>query len=308
MRQPELLPKRPGRQGAHLDLDDPSTYEAVLKGIDTLCLITPSDPHQVTREIGLIEAAKKVGVQRVIKLSVTGADFVCPISVFAQWHAEIEDALRVSGIAHVILRPNFFMQNALLQKASIEAGLYSEPLATASISYVDIRDIGEVAVLAAGGRRDDEALTLTGPEAIDGEQVCAFLSQATGKVVRFVSPDLTNFRATLAGGKFPYWHIDALTDLYARVQTGRAQHTSAVTADIESVTGKRPRSFREFADAAFRARRSHGRPVRNQVSARFWSHLLNEDLSPDRDWPIDSGFDGLSLKPKCRQASDFIGI
>jgi hypothetical protein len=213
------------------------------------------------------------------------ADFVCPISVFARWHADIEDSLRASGVAHVILRPNFFMQNALLQQTSIEAGVHSEPLETAAISYVDIRDVADVAVVAAGGNLDDEALTLTGPEASGGERVSAVLSQATGKEVRFVSPHLASFRDALAAGKVPGWHIDALADLYARVQAGWAPHTSAVTADIENVIGRPPRNFQEFADA-FGGRRSPRRPARSQVSARIWHHLFTENLARGREWPI----------------------
>ena len=286
VRRPDLLPKQTGRQGRSLDLDDSSTYEAALRDVDTLALITPSDPDQVKREIGLIEAAKKVGVRRIIKLSVTGADYVFPASVFARWHAEIEDALRGSDLAHVILRPNFFMQNALLQKASIEAGVYSEPLGTAAISYVDVRDVAGVAVVAARGNLDGEALTLTGPEAIDGGQVSAFLSAAIGREVTFVSPDLASFREELAARQVPGWRIDALANVYARVQASRAPHTAAVSADLESVTGRAPRNFREFAVDAFAGRRSLRRPAYNQVSARLWHHLSSEDLSRERAWPI----------------------
>jgi NAD(P)H-binding len=133
VRFPEQLAHRPGRHSARLDLDDSSTFQPALKGIHTLGLITPSHPDQVKREVGLIYAAKQAGVRRIIKLSVIGADFVCPISAFARWHANVEDVLRTSDVAHVILRPNFFMQNTLLQKASIEAGIYAEPIATGSM-------------------------------------------------------------------------------------------------------------------------------------------------------------------------------
>jgi uncharacterized protein YbjT (DUF2867 family) len=178
------------------------------------------------------------------------------------------------------------MQNALLQKASIEAGIYAEPIATGSISYVDVRDVADVAVAVSRGSLDDQALTLTGREAIGGERVSTLLSQVTGKRVRFVSPDLQSFRSALANGKVPDWHIDALAELYERVQTGKAQHIGKLTADIEIATGKRPRSFHEFADDAFGARQSKGSAVRNQVSTQFWHHLLNEDLSRDRSWPV----------------------
>jgi uncharacterized protein YbjT (DUF2867 family) len=286
VRFPERLPNRPGVQYGRLDLDDSSTYQPALTGIDTLGLITPSHPDQVKREVSLIYAAKQAGVRRIIKLSVVGAEFVCPVSAFARWHADIEDVLWASEIPHVILRANCVMQNALLQRTSIEAGVYAEPIADNSISYVDVRDIADVAVVTARGDFDDQALTLTGREAIGGARISNLLGQAMGKPVRFASPDLESFRCALAEGKLPEWHIDALIELYTRVQQGRASHVSSVTADIETVTGKRPRSFLEFAQDAFgrRGARRHSAPA--QVSRRFWYQVFGQNLRRAPDWPI----------------------
>jgi uncharacterized protein YbjT (DUF2867 family) len=286
VRFPERLPNRPGVQYGRLDLDEPSTYQPALTGVGTLGLITPSHPGQVKREVSLIHAAKQAGVRRIIKLSVIGAEFVFPISAFARWHADIEDVLRASEIPHVILRANFFMQNALLQRSSIEKGVYAEPIADNSISYVDVRDIADVAVATARGDFDDQALTLTGREAIGGARISNLLGQVMGKPLKFASPDLESFRSALAEGSLPEWHIDALIELYTRIQQGRASHVSSVTADIESVTGKRPRSFLEFAQDAFgrRSARRHSAPT--QVSRRFWYRLFNHDLVRDPDWPI----------------------
>jgi uncharacterized protein YbjT (DUF2867 family) len=286
VRFPERLSKGAGRQYARLDLNDVSTFQPALKGIHTLGLITPSHPDQVKREIGLIYAAKQAGVQRVIKLSVIGADFVCPISAFARWHADIEDVLRTSDIPHVILRPNFYMQNTLRQRTSIEAGVYAEPIATSAISYVDIRDIAEVAVVAARGDLDDEAVALTGREAIGGERIADILGQVTEKPVRFVSPDLRSFRSALGEKQLPQWHIDALVELYTRVQERRAFHVSSITADIENITGKRPRSFQEFARDVFGRRNARRRSAQAQAPRRPWYRLFDLNLARERDWPI----------------------
>jgi len=286
VRFPERLPKRLGSEYARLELDDASTHQPALEGIHVLGLITPSHPNQVKREVCLIDSARQAGVRRIIKLSVIGAEFVCPISAFARWHADIEDVLRASEIPHVILRANFFMQNALLQRASIEAGIYAEPIANNSISYVDVRDIADVAVATAGGEFDDQTLTLTGREAIGGERVSDLLTQATGKRIRFISPALESFRSGLAENKLPNWHIEALSELYSRVHEGRASHVSSVSTDIEHVTGKRPRSFLEFAQDAFGRRSARRHSAQAQVSRRFWHNLFHDNLSRERDWPI----------------------
>jgi uncharacterized protein YbjT (DUF2867 family) len=286
VRFPERLPQRSGSHYTRLELDDSSTYQPGLNGVHTLCLITPSHPDQVRREVGLIYAARQAGVRRIIKLSTIGAEFVCPISAFARWHADIEEVLRTSDIPHVILRANFFMQNALLQKGSIEAGVYAEPIATHSISYVDVRDVADVAVAVASGGFDDEALTLTGREAIGGERISNLLGQTIGKRIRFVSPDLSSFRSALAEKRLPDWHIDALTELYARIQEGRAAHVSSITSDIENVTGQRPRSFIQFAQDTFGGRVARRHSPHAQASRRLWYHLFDHNLSREPDWPV----------------------
>ena len=286
VRHPRLLPNRPGVSYARLDLDDRSTYQTALEGIDTLALITPVDPRQPKWEIGLIEAAKNTSVRRIIKLSVIGADFICPLSPFARWHAEIEDALRTSNIAHVILRPNFFMQNLLSQKDVIDAGTYTEPLGGASVSYVDVYDVADVAVVAATGALDDQALTLTGPENLNGDQIAALLSKATGRTVHFVSPDLNTFRATLLSHGMPEWHVAALVELYSLVQARRGSYLGAITSNIEEAAGQSPRTFEDFVSDAFAIRRSGRLSFDWQAPRRFFRQLLRDRSDGPVRWPV----------------------
>jgi uncharacterized protein YbjT (DUF2867 family) len=110
-------------------LDDHSAYGPALEAVGVLALVTSADPRQTGRELGLIAAAKASGVWRILNLSVIGADLPSPISPFAHWQTPVEAALRESGIPHVTLRPNAFMQNILLQKAAIDAGPMSNRLA-----------------------------------------------------------------------------------------------------------------------------------------------------------------------------------
>jgi uncharacterized protein YbjT (DUF2867 family) len=286
VRHPRLLPNRPGTRYRRLDLDDPSTYQPALEDIDTLALVTPADPRQPEWEIGLINAAKNTSVRRIIKLSVIGADFIFPLSPFARWHAEIEDALHTSGITHVILRPNFFMQNLLMQKEVIESGTYMEPTGTASISFVDVRDIADIAVIATSGALDDQALTLTGPEKLSGDEVAALLSKATGTTVHFVSPDMSTFRATLLSRGMPEWQVAALVELYTLVQNRRGSYLGSTTSSIEEVTGQLPRTLEQFIDGTFRVRRSGRGSAHWQGARRFFHQLLGDRLDREMRWPV----------------------
>jgi len=250
-RNRESVPVRPGMQYRRMDLDDPTTHEPALEGVDVLALVTPADPRQVERECSLIEAASRAGVRRIIKLSALGAELPSPISAFARWQASIEKVLRAANMPHVVLRPNSFMQNVILQRAAIESGQYVEPLGEASTSVVDVRDIADVAVACVEGRYDGGALALTGPHSLSGQEIGAVLSDAIGRSVRFISPDLASFRGALRARALARWHEDALVELYEAVQAGRATHLARLSPDVERAIGRSPRSFRLFANATF---------------------------------------------------------
>ena len=211
----------------------------------------PAEPQQVERETGLIEAAERSDVGRIIKVSVMGAELAQPISPFARWAAEIEGVLARSNVPYVLLRPNSYMQNLLRQRSAIEAGRFVHPTGETAASYLDVRDIADVAVAAANGSFDGRVLTLTGPEALSGAQVAAILSEVLGRPVRFLSPDLGPFREELVENGVPQWRVDALVELYSAIHSGRGSHLPAVSPDIMAATGRPPRTLRQFAKEAF---------------------------------------------------------
>lgn len=246
VRDPSKFSPRSDLEYVAFDLDDQRTYRPALANAGILALVTPADPRQTERELGLVEAAERSGVQRILNLSVIGADLAEPISAFARWQAPVEKALEGGATPYVTLRPNAFMQNLLLQKASIQAGQFVEPSESHASSLIDVRDIAAVAVGVSAGGYDDQALDLTGPEALSGAEVARVLSTAMGKPVSFASPPIAAFKAALLERGAPLWRVDALTELYRNIQDGRAPHIARTTANVERVTGRTPRTLREF--------------------------------------------------------------
>ena len=252
VRNPREAAPRERLAAVAFDFDDRRTYEPALAGVDVLALISPALPEQVAWESALIAAAHDVDVGGVIKLSVIGADLNEPISFFARNAARVEEALRRSGVPHIVLRPNGYMQNLLRQRASIEAGSMVEPLGAIAASHVDVHDLADVAVSVAEGPFDGRAPTLTGPAALTGDEMAATLASVLGRPVRYVSPSPAQFRAALTERGAPAWQVDAVIELQEAILAGRAPHLAVVTTDIEAATGKPPRSFAQFAEREFR--------------------------------------------------------
>jgi len=76
-----------------------------------------------------------------------------------------------------------------------------------------------------------------------------------GRPVRYISPSLPQFRAALTERGLPAWQIDAFIELQQAILDGHAPHLAAVTADVETNTGRPPRSFAQFAQREFGASR-----------------------------------------------------
>lgn len=91
------------------DFSQPDTLEAALQGVEKAFLVMPNDLHQVELESNFIDAAKKAGVQHIVKLSVMGAGELP--STFQKWHRQIEERLEASGITWTHLQPNMLVQN-----------------------------------------------------------------------------------------------------------------------------------------------------------------------------------------------------
>ena len=197
VRDPGKIESRPHLSAAAFDFADQTSHAPALAGVDVLALISPAQPNQVAWESALIAGAQRAAAGGIIKLSVLGADMAAPISFFARNAAETERVLRASGVSHVILRANGFMQNVLRQRATIEAGNFIEPSGATAASRIDVHDLADVAVAVADGAFDGCALTLTGPAALTGDEIAATLSGVLGRPVRYISPPLPQFRTAL---------------------------------------------------------------------------------------------------------------
>src|SRR6266508_1530016 len=89
----------PGVDIVQADLDQPESLEKALEGVDHAFLLSSTDPQQVALQGNFINAARKAGVEHVVKLSVVGADLNAPAQLM-RWHAETEKHLEESGLGY----------------------------------------------------------------------------------------------------------------------------------------------------------------------------------------------------------------
>lgn len=234
-------PRKVTEDAVLLDFAVPDTLGPALDGVDTVFLLAATGPDQPVHELNLLEAARKAGA-RVVKLSVWRADE--ELSPIARLHRPAERALTSSGLRWTILRPNFYLQNFLRQTSIREAGVFSQPLVNAPISFIDTGDVARAAarVLTSDGH-DGRIYDLTGPRALTYVEAAEVFSDVLGKPVRYVHFPDDEARAAMIGRGLPEFQADALIEVARAYRDGGAE---TVTSAVQDLTGEPAVEFADF--------------------------------------------------------------
>ena len=115
------------------------------------------------------------------------------------------------------------------------------PAEDAMVSFVDIRDIADIAVKTltdnGNGRHDGKAYAITGSEALSYYQVADILSIATGKKISYVNVSEEGTRLGMKDMGWDDWLINTTLQLFDLYRKGYA---SQVSSTIEEVLGRNP--------------------------------------------------------------------
>ncbi|RNI30791.1 SDR family oxidoreductase [Rufibacter immobilis] len=244
----ENLKRLPGVELVEIDFARPASLAVAFTGVSTALLITPFTQDQVAMAQQLIDAAQAAGVRHVVRLSASGAEAEPGIQL-GQWHRQAEEYIKTKELAYTLLRPTSFMQNFVHQQAGSikEQNAFYLPMGNGRVSYIDARNIGEVAaeILLRPEGHDGKAYTLTGPQALSGSEVARIFSQVTGRTIAYQDVPEEAVRTAMQQQGLPDWMTESLLELHA---ISRAGYASGLTSDVQAVLGREPYTFQQFAE------------------------------------------------------------
>jgi uncharacterized protein YbjT (DUF2867 family) len=227
------------------DFDDRASVQAALHGVEKMFLATPGGPTQIERQCAIIDTARAAGVRHIVKLSGLGASPSAPITV-AKQHGLIERHLAASGLEYTVLRPNFFMQNFLGLAVALRGGVLPVPAAQGRVSFIDARDVAEIAArLLAARRPPTSSHDLTGSEALNHDDVAAAFGRQLGRSIQYVDITIDAFKDGARAAGMDEWHAHAFAELYEHVV--RPGHMGILAPPPLELLGRAPTRFGEFA-------------------------------------------------------------
>lgn len=236
-----------GAPGVVVDLRDPESLARAMRGMATVSLVIPDVIDMESLGLNAVAAAKAAGVRRLLWFSSFGAQ-ADNQARFSCRHPVIDEAVRASGIPHIILRPNFFMQDftAFYGETIRATGTIFLPLGDARISHLDLRDLAEAALVAlTNDGHLGKTYDLSGPEALHTAQVAAQIGSAIGRTIQYQPISVTAMEASLREAGMDPWFAEGLVELYGWIRDSGLG--SEVTDAVEQLIGRKPIHFRQFA-------------------------------------------------------------
>ncbi|WP_276270892.1 SDR family oxidoreductase [Haloarcula litorea] len=230
----------PADEWVAFDFGRPETWGEALSGVDALFLLRPPDASDVRRIGEFVAAADRVGVEHCVVLSVLGADRNPLLP-----HRRIERRVAATRMARTFLRPSFFAQNLTeVHRDALLAGELPVPAGDGATSFVDARDVGEVAAVAlTESGHAGAAYDVTGPAALTYAEVARIATEALGWPVEYTDPSLPRFVFDeVRQGRPPAFAL-VMAGIYTTARLGLA---GRVTDDAERLLDREPRSVREF--------------------------------------------------------------
>ena len=235
-----------GAEPVYGELTDASSLRRAFDGVHSAFIVTRGMDNQVEMAANAIEAARRAGVRRIVRLSAFVPEPALS-TVLGRQHQEIDEIVKAAGIAYTILRPTFFMQNILAGAQTVAAdGVLYLPFGNGRAGIIDVRDIVDVAVeaLLSPGGHEGRTYTLTGPASISMHDVAIALTRAIGRDVRYVDVSVEAGVESLTAMGMPKFMADTFGELFLNFARGGADRA---TNHVGQVTGHPARSIDDFA-------------------------------------------------------------
>ncbi|GAA2021872.1 NAD(P)H-binding protein [Catenulispora yoronensis] len=225
-----------------LDLTATDGFEAALKDVESVFLYaTRGDTTP------FLAAAREADVRYAVLLSspasYEAAEYRGPIG---RVHRLNEERLAASGLEHTVLYPSWLATNARRDwGAAIRAGEPVElPYPDANISPIHPDDVAAVAAeLLRDPAHRSRMQILTGPESLRLDEAAAVVGTTLGRPV-----DVRRISRDQALARREAWLSEEVLATLLDSAAATVGHPATLTNGVERITGRPPRSLREWVE------------------------------------------------------------
>ncbi|RWN99979.1 SDR family oxidoreductase [Mesorhizobium sp.] len=233
------------------DFDDTASLVEAFKGADRILIVSTGEldlgGKRLKQHENAVAAARQAGVSHLLYTSMPNPEPGSPV-LFAGDHYGTEQAIKASGIAYTIFRNGWYQENLFMSLPhAIASGHWYTSAADGRIAH-GARDDMAAAIAAglASGATESTTYTLTGPQAHTVAEIAALVTDVTGKPIEVVQLSDEALTEGLKAAGVPEGFAPIVTSFDTNTRTGRID---MVTDAIETLSGRKPQSLKQFLEA-----------------------------------------------------------
>lgn len=237
-----------GVQVREADYSKPQTLDSAFAGADKVLLISSNEVGQrVEQHKAVIDACVKAKVKLLVYTSLLRAD--TSTLALAIDHLATERLIEVSGLASVMLRNGWYLENhtealgPALQYGAIPGAAKDGRFAAASRKDY----AAAAAAVLTGEGHEGKVYELAGDESYTLTELAAAVSSLAGKPVAYRNLSVDEYEATLVGFGLPPAVASILADSDAGAARGELDSTSR---ELHTLIGRATISLAETIKAA----------------------------------------------------------
>ncbi|MTD52674.1 SDR family oxidoreductase [Amycolatopsis pithecellobii] len=232
------------------DFTDTYSLAEAFEGATQVLIVSTNQIGEaaITQHMAAIDAARDAGVRRILYTSHQGA---ADKSVFPPMpnHAATERYLVQTSTPFTALRNGFYASTVpLLLGQALETGELVVP-ADGPVSWTTHADLAEATAitLADEGRFDGPTPPLTAPDALDFSDIADILTELTGRTIRRIVADDSEWTASLIGHGMPADQAAILLDMFQAARRGEFATTGG---ELENLLQRPATPLRSVLEAA----------------------------------------------------------
>jgi NAD(P)H dehydrogenase (quinone) len=237
-----------GFEVRRLDYNDPASLDSALQGVHKMLMISTWDTNdlRVKQHANAVDGAVRAGVQHIVYTSFINASPHSLMDHNTQVHAVTEEKIRSTDLAYTFLRHGLYAESTMMIdfKQTLATGKLLRSGGDAKSSFIGRDDLAvSAATVLINDGHENAIYTETGTEAITYSEVAAAMTEVFGKSIEFVdlTPEQWYEHILKMGVPEPV----ARTSI-SSVKASRAGEFSLLTDDYETITGRKPRTFKQL--------------------------------------------------------------
>ncbi len=216
--------------------------ESALAGAHTLFLVSFGEAeNRLEQHKAAVDAAKAVGVERIVYLSFYGA-FAETAFTFGRDHFHTEEHIKASGLAHAFCRDNIYLDFVPYFAAD---GAIRGPGGDGRCAPVARDDIADVVVELITNPERSGPFEVAGDESYTLAEAAERLGRAIGREIVYVDETMEEAWAARRPSGRPDWEIEGWITTYVAIAEGELAEPTTMVKDL---TGHDPQRLEELLE------------------------------------------------------------